>query len=860
MRKFFNIIFISIITIFIFTIIFLTTQGIKTNYFNGLINEKVSEINQKIKLNLNKVNFKLDLSKLEFTINTSNPKVLINKKKIDLEFINFNLNILDYLNNKNPISNISIQTKENDINQFIDFINEYDFNLSRKLILNQIKKGKIKISSDINFDDNKPNKLRYNIDGTVVEAELKLPNQLKINDINFDFQIDKDFINLNKIQLSLDKIFITSDEITINKENNQFEVNGNFKTKKTMITLNNYSKIFDINLDILNDKAISLGSENKLSFKINNKFKIKDLNIISKLNFDELYTKSEFQNFIYLKNGDILVHYNKKELKIDLESQFLFLNENYNSKQNNNYIKAIYKKKQSTNAKVKINLNNKTNKINSKELKNFIFLKNISLPDQNINFDSENIISFELNKNNEFKNIDIKSKIKTDEVYLNYKSERINRYFSNFKNQVKLSRSNLFLHYDNKELKLELKSKYSFNDINENINLNIKKKDNNYSFYLNLDLDSAEIKIDELDYIKKEDIKSNLNINGIYKENNEIMFKNINFNEEEKKIIVQNLEIAKNDKIKNLDLFKIDLVNKYDNKIKLEFKKVRDNYYLIGEEFDGKRNIKNLLNNSSKSIFSNFKNLDTYIYIDIDKYFLDDASYLSNTKGEIQIKNNKIINSNINAKLNEKNKFQLNIYTNKNKEKITSVEIEKPEPFIKNYKFIKGFKEGSLKYKSSEYDGKIVSNLKINEFKVKEVPVLAKLLTLASLQGIADLLTGEGIRFTDFEMDYETLGNTTNIKEMYAIGPAISLMMEGYIVKNELTSLKGTLVPATTINKTISKIPMLGEILVGKKIGEGVFGVSFKIKGQPKKLKTTVNPIKTLTPRFITRTLEKITN
>ena len=30
------------------------------------------------------------------------------------------------------------------------------------------------------------------------------------------------------------------------------------------------------------------------------------------------------------------------------------------------------------------------------------------------------------------------------------------------------------------------------------------------------------------------------------------------------------------------------------------------------------------------------------------------------------------------------------------------------------------------------------------------------------------------------------------------------------------------------------------------------------IKGSPKDLKTTVNPIKTLTPRFITRTLEKI--
>ena len=49
-----------------------------------------------------------------------------------------------------------------------------------------------------------------------------------------------------------------------------------------------------------------------------------------------------------------------------------------------------------------------------------------------------------------------------------------------------------------------------------------------------------------------------------------------------------------------------------------------------------------------------------------------------------------------------------------------------------------------------------------------------------------------------------------------------------------------------------------GDILVGKKAGEGVFGVSFKIKGFPDDLKTTVNPIKTLTPRFITRTLEKI--
>ena len=148
--------------------------------------------------------------------------------------------------------------------------------------------------------------------------------------------------------------------------------------------------------------------------------------------------------------------------------------------------------------------------------------------------------------------------------------------------------------------------------------------------------------------------------------------------------------------------------------------------------------------------------------------------------------------------------------------------------------------------------------MKIYDFKLKELPVLTKLLTLASLQGIADLLSGEGIRFDEMEMNFKNSSNLLTIDELYAIGPAISILMSGYIEEDKLVSLRGTLVPATTINKTVSSIPVLGKILVGDKKGEGVFGVSFKIKGKPKDLKTTVNPIKTLTPRFITRTLEKI--
>ncbi len=860
MRKITSIIIISITTALITILIFLSTAGIKTDNFNSLINEKVKEIDPKIKLKLNQVNFKLNPSNFEFEIFTLDPQLLVNEKKVDLEIIKSDLNLLDYLNNKNPITEISIISKESNIDQFTDLINEYDFNLARNLIFKQIKKGKAKIISNINFNENNPQNIKYIINGYVKDAEIKLLNQSKIENVKFNFFVDQDFINLNKIELGFDKIFVTSEKVNIKKINNYFNISGNFKTNKTKINLKNYTKLINTNLDLIDDRSINLSSDNELSFKINKKLNIKDLRITSKLNFDELFTNSKYQDLIYLKNGNILINYIKKELKIILNSKFLFQNNNYNNNKTKNLINIIYKKKQNKNASVNIDLSNTKSIINSREFKKFVQFKNFSLQDQDIKFASENLINFKLNKKNEIQNFNIKSKLNSESILVDYKSQRIKKYFSNFKNQIKFSNSHLDLDYKNKKFIFNLKSKYSINNINENISLNVEKKDNKYFFDLDLDLDSAEIDIEELDYQKKADIKSELNINGIYKENNEIIFKNIDFNEEEKSINVENLEIGKNDKIKNLDLFKIDIVNKNSKENNLEFKKVNNNYYLTGGQFDGSKNIKNLLENSSQSIFSSFKNLNTNIYLDIGKYYVDNFSYLSNVKGEIQLKNNKVFSSNINAKLDNKRKFALSIFTDDKKQKITNLEIEEPEPFIKNFKFIKGFKEGKLIYEALNYEGKTKSNLKIIDFKVQEVPVLAKLLTLASLQGIADLLTGEGIRFSDFEMDYETLGNNTKIKEMYAIGPAISVMMEGYIVKDELTSLKGTLVPATTINKTISKIPMLGEILVGKKIGEGVFGVSFKIKGPPKKLKSTVNPIKTLTPRFITRTLEKISN
>ena len=99
--------------------------------------------------------------------------------------------------------------------------------------------------------------------------------------------------------------------------------------------------------------------------------------------------------------------------------------------------------------------------------------------------------------------------------------------------------------------------------------------------------------------------------------------------------------------------------------------------------------------------------------------------------------------------------------------------------------------------------------------------------------------------------------NFLKFNEIYAVGPSISVLMEGYKEANGLLSLRGTLVPAKNLNKIISKIPVIGEIVIPKEVGEGLFGISFKIKGKPGDIKTTINPIRTLTPRFIQKIIDK---
>ena len=178
-------------------------------------------------------------------------------------------------------------------------------------------------------------------------------------------------------------------------------------------------------------------------------------------------------------------------------------------------------------------------------------------------------------------------------------------------------------------------------------------------------------------------------------------------------------------------------------------------------------------------------------------------------------------------------------------------------PLLSEYNFFKGLSGGNLLFNSIIEDKKSYTKIKIENFKIVNAPGVIKLLSLADLGGLVDLAEGEGLSFDVLEINMEKSNNFLKLNEILALGPSMSVLMEGYQDKSGLTSLRGTLVPAKTLNKIISKIPVIGKIVIPKEVGEGLFGISFKMKGPKGKIKTSINPIRTLTPRFIQKIAER---
>ena len=584
--------------------------------------------------------------------------------------------------------------------------------------------------------------------------------------------------------------------------------------------------ISDIRLEF-NDNG-----EIKNNYKINGLLKDAQINLSKKFNFDKIDLTFNFENKI-VKLNDINLFVNNTQL----------------------FSEKIIVKNVKKEFLIEGFITNKDVSLDDKFVENFVKLYLPNLDFKKLNFSSKNDFLFNINKKFKVNNFKLSSEIQLNK--LTFKDQfDFKKFIPNNKKEINFDNHLINIKYDKKKLSIDGSGNILFQNKKELINYKIKKKNELIDFETNLNIVKNPIIIDFLGYKKTPESKANISLKGSHLTGKKTIIEMFSINENKNKLIINDLILNKNFKIKSLKKIDLDYLDEDMRENKISLLNNEKNYNLVGSKFNANNLIDNLIDNKNSKglkIFDKDFNLD----VKIDQVYLDKEYIINDLTGKLDFKRNEILSANLNAFFSKDKKFKFTISTNQN-EKVTTLFLDQAEPIVKRYKFIKGYKGGSLDFSSSKKNNKSNSKLKIYNFRLKELPVLTKILTLASLQGIADILSGEGITFDEFEMNFNNIDNLVTIEEMYAIGPAISILMDGYIEKNKLVSLRGSLVPATTINKVIGNIPVLGKILVGSKTGEGVFGVSFKIKGHPKNLETSVNPIKTLTPRFITRTLEKI--
>jgi len=160
--------------------------------------------------------------------------------------------------------------------------------------------------------------------------------------------------------------------------------------------------------------------------------------------------------------------------------------------------------------------------------------------------------------------------------------------------------------------------------------------------------------------------------------------------------------------------------------------------------------------------------------------------------------------------------------------------------------------------RSGGIDGPWKGNMAVTEFRAVKAPVLAKLLTVASLTGMASILSGQGIYFTKLDAPFTVKDDVLSLENARLVGSELGLTAEGDIdFGKDQVKVTGTIVPAYTINSLLGNIPLLGRVFTGSE-GSGIFAATYKIEGPVDDPSVSVNPLSMLAPGFLRNLVEGI--
>ncbi|WP_418158622.1 AsmA-like C-terminal domain-containing protein [Benzoatithermus flavus] len=147
--------------------------------------------------------------------------------------------------------------------------------------------------------------------------------------------------------------------------------------------------------------------------------------------------------------------------------------------------------------------------------------------------------------------------------------------------------------------------------------------------------------------------------------------------------------------------------------------------------------------------------------------------------------------------------------------------------------------------------GRVAGELGLRDFRLLDSPLLARIFTLTSFQGIASALSGQGIPIERLSVPFVWSGRRVEIENARLRGADIGARASGAIdLAARAIVLDGTVAPAYGFNRMLGQVPIVGDIMRGRE-ADAALAATFSVRGDPAAPEITVNPLAALVPGII---------
>lgn len=254
--------------------------------------------------------------------------------------------------------------------------------------------------------------------------------------------------------------------------------------------------------------------------------------------------------------------------------------------------------------------------------------------------------------------------------------------------------------------------------------------------------------------------------------------------------------------------------------------------------------------NTEGSLLTDFPSLK--LEVTLDELQLTAAAPLRNVNATLDCGSGRCESANLSASLG-KGTLHANIARIHGVRELTATASNAGE-LLRDLNITDRMQNGKLelrgKYDDRSSPAPLNGRLIITDFTLQNAQILGRILSIGSLSGLSNALTGSGIAFDKLSTDFSTKHGVFTLSEGKANGTAMGITVNGTIdTDRHRFGLKGVLVPAYALNSILGKIPIIGMLAGGE--DEGLIAFNYAVEGTFDTPDVSVNPLSGLTPGFL---------